>query len=399
MIQTFYRGSVKDLLGPTRISQTNAVIFEYTDSFSVFEWGKMPDLLPKKGEALALLAAHFFDRIEKPDTWKEFSRSTEALALRKANRFGGIFNELGEDLQANGLRTHYLGVIEASHLLEGPVEPKPLSQVGAPFRRVAVSQVSTVKPILSSVLGRVLPDYYPSRSAPSPRLIPFEVGYYFSCQEGSPLLAKVEKDPGYLASLGYPDAKTEVGVQWDFPVLELMTKLETVNRPIGLSEALAISGLSAKQLQDILLKTSWVAGLLKFWCRKSGLELAEGKLEWGISADGRCFLVDAIGPDEMQISKNGIPLSKEFLRTYYRNTNWYEAILRAKGRAKTQGTTEWKRLVLEHPPVLSAPYREAAAQIYLVLANELTGKRWFPEAISLPQLMSQLEHLQRALNQ
>ena len=37
--------------------------------------------------------------LERPESWKEFSRSPAALALRKANRWGAAFNELGETLQ------------------------------------------------------------------------------------------------------------------------------------------------------------------------------------------------------------------------------------------------------------------------------------------------------------
>ena len=51
-----YRGSVKDVLGPVAVPSLapgeRAVFFAYTDAFSVFDWGKMPDLLPRKGERL-----------------------------------------------------------------------------------------------------------------------------------------------------------------------------------------------------------------------------------------------------------------------------------------------------------------------------------------------------------
>jgi phosphoribosylaminoimidazole-succinocarboxamide synthase len=392
VIQTLYRGSVKDLLGPARTALTSAVVFEYTDGFSVFDWGRMPDLLSKKGEALAILAADFFDRIEKPETWKEFSRSSEAFALRKANRFGGIFNELGEELQSNGLRTHYLGVLE-NQPAKMDVEPKKISSAQAPFRRMVVSQVSVVKPSLATVLGRTLPDYYPTRVAAPPRLIPLEVIFRFSCPEGSSLLDRIAKDPNYLASLGYPEAKVAPGVKWDFPVVELFTKLESTDRPVSLSEALAISGLSAAQLQEVLLKTAWIAALLKSWCSRAGLELADGKLEWAISAQGTCFLVDAIGPDELRILKDGIQLSKEFLRNYYRSTSWYRSVEKAKEQSKLQGTSEWKRLVVGNPPSLPAQYKELAVQVYLSLTNELTGRKWFPEAWPLYQVVEALQAL------
>jgi len=397
VISPLYRGSVKDLLGPAVAQQTSAVVFEYSDAFSVFDWGRMPDLLPGKGQALAILAADIFEKLEKPDTWKEFSRSPVALALRKSNRFGGIFNELGEELQSEGLRTHYLGVLDSAPA-GALVQPKKLAQVHEPFRRLVVRQVSVIKPTLTSVLGRTLPDYYPTRSASLPKLVPLEVVFRFSCPEGSSLLKRVEKDAGYLASLGF-SGRLFPGVTWDFPVLEVFTKLEATDRPLALSEALAISGLSATQLQEVLLKTAWVGGLLRFWFLKLGIELCDGKLEWGLGEDGKSFLVDAIGPDELRLMKNGIQLSKEFLRTHFRGTPWYVAVEKAKAQAKSQGTVEWKRMVHESVPVLSAAHREVASQVYLALTHEMTGRKWFGDAAwDLQKVLAELRRLKKGLD-
>jgi phosphoribosylaminoimidazole-succinocarboxamide synthase len=185
-----YRGSVKDLMGPVRLagSSEEAVSFEYTDSYSVFDWGRMPDALARKGEALAVLAADLFERLEKADTWREFSRSPEALGLRKGNRFGAAFNEVGEELQSGGLRTHYLGLLErpvtegAPGLSEGTeVQPRAVSSIGGPSRSMLVRRVTVVKPTFTTVLGRSLPDFFPSHHAAPPRLVPLEVVFRFSC--------------------------------------------------------------------------------------------------------------------------------------------------------------------------------------------------------------------------
>jgi len=395
VIPTLYRGSVKDLLGPIEIQGSSALVFEYSDAYSVFDWGRMPDFLSRKGEALAVLAADFFEKLEKPEVWREFSKSSEALVLRKANRFGAIFNELGEELQAVGLRTHYLGAVLERNSKVNEIHPKKIHEVQLPFRSVLVRQVAVVKPSWVSVMGRSLPDYFQVGKAPAPRLVPLEVVFRFNCSEKSSIYERASKDPAYLASLGFPDAKAEIGAKWDFPVLELFTKLESTDRPVPLSEALAISGLSAIQLQEVLLKTAWVAGLLRFWFLKADLELADGKLEWAIAEDGKCFLVDAIGPDELRILKNGTQLSKEFLRVYYRDTSWYDAVEKAKAYAKAHGISEWKRFVPEPPPVLPMRHREVATQVYLALANALTGRKWFSEAWTLDRVVQELEDLQQ----
>lgn len=408
----YYQGSVKNLLGPFQVNRSRTVVFEYSDAFSVFDWGRMPDQLDRKGEALAVLAADFFERIEKPDTWREFSKSSVALALRKANRFGAAFNELGEVLQAEGLRTHYIGVLSeldqkarsCATASDGLVEiqPKLIQDMGkTPFRRVIAQQMAVVRPEVKTVFGRTVPDYQVTRNAAAPKLIPLEVVFRLSCPEGSSLLSRVGKDSTAQSLLGL-GAGSEIvpGAKWEFPLLECFTKLESTDRLLPVSEALAISGLSVRKLEDLLFKTVWVAGLLKYWFSQQGLELADGKLEWGLAEDGNVILVDAIGPDELRILRDGVQLSKEFLRSFYRETKWYESIEQAKVQAKNAGQTEWKRWVHEVPPVLPSAYRDLASQVYLSLANAMTGKAWFPEAhggaYGLDQVVHELKLLKGA---
>lgn len=394
MSQLIYRGSVKDLKGPVRArvgsESVAAVIFDYTDAYSVFDWGKMPDPLPRKGEALAVLAADWFEKLEKAETWKEFSRSQEALGLRKGNRFGSAFNELGEELQTQGLRTHYLGTVPGVPADGAEIQPARLEALQAPVKTLAVRQVSVIKPVVTTVLGRALPDYHATRNAPLPRLVPLEVVFRFGLPEGSSLFERVERDPGYLASLGFGELKAVTGARWDFPLLELFTKLETTDRPVPLTEALSIAGLSAAQLQELLFRTAWVSGCLRWLCARAGLELADGKLEWGVDSQGRLMLVDAIGPDELRILKDGIQLSKEFLRKHYRGSAWYDNVAKAKESAKQQGTADWKKLVSLPPPALPPMKRELASQVYLMLANRLTGRNWFADAWSLERVLSEL---------
>ncbi len=389
MITNLDRGSVRDVIGPVRAGHNEAVVLEFSDAYSVFDWGKMPDLLHRKGEALAALSADFFEKLEKPETWKEFSRSPGALAFRKANRFGGILNEIGEELQSSGLRTHLLGSLESAGA-GGEISPKKVDEVRGTFRHLATIPVSVVRPRMTSVLGRTLPDYYPTRTSPLPRLVPLAVYFRFGCTEGSGLVDRVVHDPNYLSSLGFSHLKAEVGQKWDFPLVELFTQLESSDRPVLLAEALALSGISAGQLQDLLLKTAWISALLKHLCGKRGFELTEGKLEWALSAEGKCFLVDVIGPDELCIFKGGVQISKEFLRNYYRKTRWFQAVEAAKVQAKALGSTDWKKMVHEAPPSLPSQHKELAIQCYLSLANELTGRNWFPDAWPLEQVVTRI---------
>ncbi len=383
------RESVQDMSRLAQPGHPGMAMMDFSDSYSIFDWGKMPDLLHRKGEALAILSADFFSKLEKPETWKEFSRSAEALSLRKSNRFGGLFNEIGEELQSIGLRTHLLGTSESiSGRAEGALK-KP-DEMRAPFRSLAVIPVSAVKPRMTTVLGRTLPDYYPTRTSVLPRLIPFSIFFRFGCSEGSALTDRVAQDPDYLSSLGFGHLRAEIGQRWDFPLLELFTQLESSVRPVLFPEALALSGVSAGQLQDVLLKTAWISALLKYLCGKRGFELVEGKLEWALAENGHCFLTHALGPDELCIFKNGVQISTEFLKTYYKNTRWFQAVESAKAQAKAQGSAEWKKMVHEAPSSLPVQYRELAIQCYLSLTNELTGRQWFPDAWALEQVVSRI---------
>ncbi|MBY0470642.1 hypothetical protein K2X30_05690 [bacterium] len=381
MIPILYRGSVKDLLGPLPAVDpkggrtVESAIFEYSDAFSVFDWGRMPDLLSGKGQALAVLAAEWFEMIERPETWQAFSKTAEAQRLRKSNKFGGLFNELGERLQKEGLPTHYLGLVSGD---TSPVKPLRTGNVDQPLSRFAVRRVGVVKPTMTTVQGRVTPDYSPTRAAPAPKLIPLEVVFRFSCPPGSSAIER----------LGIP-----AGTRWEFPLLELFTKLEPTDRPVDSVEGLAISGLTGSQMQELLFKTAWVAGLIKTLCENAGLELADGKLEWGLDQNGQIFLVDAIGPDELRLLKNGVQLSKEFLRGFYRQQPWYDAVVRAKKEAADRGEVEWKKRVSVPVPALPEVYRETVSQMYRTLANELSGRKWFPQAWSVDQVVSKLREL------
>jgi len=60
-------GSVKDLVIKEKPSaqKMGLGIFSFTDDYSVFDYGKMPDIIPFKGEALCRMAAFNFSELEK----------------------------------------------------------------------------------------------------------------------------------------------------------------------------------------------------------------------------------------------------------------------------------------------------------------------------------------------
>src|SRR4030066_1047515 len=60
-------GSVKDLAVIRKPSRNSMGIggFHFSDRYSVFDWGEMPDKIEGKGAALCLMGAYCFEKLEE----------------------------------------------------------------------------------------------------------------------------------------------------------------------------------------------------------------------------------------------------------------------------------------------------------------------------------------------
>src|SRR5438045_5170795 len=72
-IALIYEGSVKKVYRLPE--EDDRMWFEYTDDYSVFDWGKMPDTIANKGRALAVMGAYFFKRLADPELWRSLPKS------------------------------------------------------------------------------------------------------------------------------------------------------------------------------------------------------------------------------------------------------------------------------------------------------------------------------------
>ena len=56
-------GSVKDLevIKKPKRNEMGIGRFHFSDRYSVFDWGRMPDLIEGKGEALCIMGAYCFE--------------------------------------------------------------------------------------------------------------------------------------------------------------------------------------------------------------------------------------------------------------------------------------------------------------------------------------------------
>lgn len=387
-LETLYQGSVKTIRGPFQFGSDRALLFEFTDSYSVFDWGKMPDAISTKGQALAVMSAFWFETLASSEAWRAYSKSADALLLRKENRFGSAFVEVGERLKTQGLRTHYLGAVEVDREQKGHVHS--LADLKSPTHRIACRAVHVERPGSATILGREVYDYAKGRGAVSanrleePRLVPLEVVFRFAAGRGSSLRKRLDENPNLLDELGFQGFSTEPGALFGFPFLEVYTKLESTDRLLSFNEALAISGLSTSRFTEMLFLTAWVAGFVRAVYAREGITLEDGKLEWAIDRDGELMLVDAIGPDELRLTFDGISLSKELLREHYRGSAWHEAVLSAKAEAAKRGEQDWKKRVGSvQPEPLSAERKSQVVLLYQSLCNATTGKKWFKDAPSI----------------
>ncbi len=341
-----HRGSVKDIYQVQSVGE--ALVFKFSDRYSVFDWGEMPDALEGKGKALANMGLAFFKFLETPENWKSWSPS---------HALSGVEKSAYKSLCQQGLLHHCLGQVEKGD------------------NSMVVKKVHV--PVLSYENGAY--NYGAYGEAPENTLVPLEVIFRFGVPEGSSLFERVD-DPEYRRVLGLKNIP-EVGQWLSKPIIEYSTKLENTDRYLSYEEAQKISALNDQEFASLHGQTMVLALRLFDFFKDHQIELWDGKVEWAFGArgdKGRDFiLVDSIGPDELRLSHNGLKLSKEFLRGFYRKDPWLEHVREAKSKAKELGQREWKDYVRQsygEPPHLSRAYLEAGILLYQTLEKLMTLK-------------------------
>ena len=373
-----YRGSVKDIRG---IEGKSPYVFEYSDRYSVFDWGEMPDQLKNKGEALAFMGWFFFDFLGKAENWKDWKAPSGLgrLALLKT-------------LREKGVAHHSIGLV--SHDL------KPLGlerEVLSPSRCLAVQPINVIRPESAVKSGKLVWDYTPYQKKPVQALVPLEVIFRFGVPEGSSLLKRAG-DEAYRREIGL-DGVPKTGDRFDIPVIELSTKLENKDRYLKYAEAAEIAGLVPAEFENLRDMAALVALRLKDCFAAIGVELWDGKVEFAFGEEEKngvrsFMLVDSIGPDELRLTCGGVQLSKENLRSFYRPTAWCANVERAKALGDERGDKDWRKICTEElnsrPPLLSPAVKERAEMIYKgmssALAQMFCGQPLFKDAWELERV-------------
>src|SRR5271168_262441 len=107
-----YTGSVKNVWKSA--SKPQRLWFEFTDDYSVFDWGKMPDQIANKGKALALIGTHFFNLFSYPEYWRTLPKS-QHLKNFHSNFLERIFKSKSfagpNGLTTAGLASHFIDLV------------------------------------------------------------------------------------------------------------------------------------------------------------------------------------------------------------------------------------------------------------------------------------------------
>ncbi|HEY9734493.1 MAG TPA: phosphoribosylaminoimidazolesuccinocarboxamide synthase [Drouetiella sp.] len=380
-----YEGSVKRVYDSP--DQTDTLWFEFTDDYSVFDWGKMPDTIAHKGRALALMGGYFFKRLSDKQFWQALPSSPHLRDIDQNWLKDRWAHTVYTRLTNAGVPTHFKSLAQAS----APVTDYKTAASRAEAVLMEVLKASVFRPQPRNITGNTI-YFYENDVTASPRLIPLEIVFRFGMPAGSSLIERLEKDPGYVHALGLKE-RPQPNSFFPHPVIELYTKLEPKDRLLSYQEAALMADLDGETFEEMIeLATDIALGLYVIFAERS-IELWDGKVEM-ILADGEPVLADSIGPDELRLIHKGAHLSKEMIRQIYRGSVWETAIKDAQTRAKILPNKGWKHICKvdlgAEPEPLSASDKKIVDQLYAVIANHIIGEQVFADQPSLDEYVKSM---------
>ena len=340
-------GSVKDLEVVKKPTKTRMGVgrFHFSDRYSVFDWGEMPDHIEGKGASLCLMGAYCFERLEE-----------------------------------KGIRTHYRGLVNE----KGKVVR--FDELEKPTNIMEFHLVNVYKPKAYVEGGKLKYDY--SFYTPKLRnfLIPLEIIYRNGLPEGSSVFKRLEQGLVTLEDLGL-DHYPKPGERLAKPIFDVSTKFEESDRYLTWREAQQLTGLTDSEIEEIRAVLLKVDETITEIAAKANLVNEDGKIELAFDEERKLMVADVVGTlDECRFTYQGFHVSKEIARLYYRRTEWAKEVEQAKQKAKEQGVKDWRTLVKAKPPKLKPKLKILISQMYMAATNEMTGKRFF-EVPRLTEIM------------
>jgi len=310
--------------------------FVFSDRYSVFDWGEMPDLIEGKGAALCMMGAYCFEKLE-----------------------------------AANIRTHYRGLVDKDG------KTRRFNELSEPSNIMEVSLVNIHRPEAHKEKGKLRYDYTTYTPKLRNFLIPLEIIYRNSLPQGSSVFKRLEQKEITPQDLGL-DRYPKPGEHLPRPIFDVSTKLEEKDRYVTWTEAKEIAGLTddeVGQIKALLLKID--ESITRLTAR-AGLKNEDGKIELAFDPDRKLMAVDVAGTlDECRFTYNQLHVSKEIARLFYRKTEWYKDVEEAKKMAEAQGVKNWRTLCRSKPPRLDPHLKQIISAIYMAATNDVTGRRLF----------------------
>ena len=173
--------------------------------------------------------------------------------------------------------------------------------------------------------------------------------------------------------LGFPSGRTvQYGERLPDPMFEVTTKLEPVDRLLGPAEALELSAIDARQMDEVRETILKIDTAMESEIRPRGLLHVDGKKEFGVDGDGRWMVVDTFGTaDEDRFWDRDayargrqVDFSKEFVRQHYRASGYYDTLVKARAAGGPE------------PPIPPLPplLIDEVSRLYTTVYQRLTGR-------------------------
>jgi phosphoribosylaminoimidazole-succinocarboxamide synthase len=340
--------SVKEFLvdEPATADGLGRGAFVFTDDFSVFDWGKMPDEIPDKGASLCTMGAFNFELLED-----------------------------------EGVPTHYDGVVVDGDAVSLDVA---LDEGVAP-REMAIEL--TQVPDLPFEDGSYDYDAYHTDAGEN-YLVPLEIVFRNRVGVGSSLRSRTDPADHGLDLEEWPDETVEL----DDPIVEFSTKYEEQDRYLDREDADRIAGVA--DVDDLEAVAREVNRVVTEQAADADLVHQDGKIEC-LYYEGEIRVADVVGTfDENRFASDGQQVSKEVVRQYHKRTqpDWVAAVGEAKERADAEGVADWKSLCEESPEPLEASVIQAARDLYCAGTNAYVGRSVF-DAPSLDDAVAAVQNL------
>ncbi len=329
-------GSVKDLeiISPSARDDMGTGVFHFSDRYSVFDWGEMPDHLKNKGASLCTMSAYFFERLAEKN----------------------ILNHYG-------------------YLRENDGYPTSLSVLTEPTTDMMINLVRVIKPEQREEGGKVVYDYGSIRKEHGNFVIPIEVIYRNSLPRGSSVFRRLKEGTLTLQEMGL-EAEPKEGDLLPRAFVDGSTKYEEFDRYPGWKELQYIAGLSDQETSVMKAYVLAINDIISEGVRSAGFSNEDGKFEFAFTPDRGIMVVDTLGTlDECRFTYNGTDVSKEIPRQWYKHSqpDWVAEI----DAAKKANRKEWKKLVESRPDPLPPALKEILENLYPAVANAVIERQLF----------------------